>query len=170
MDNFLPDDYLIPSTSNFMKFNEGENTFRVLSYAIIGWEYFKSDNKPVRQRESFETIPSDIKKDGRVKPFWAFVVYNYEAKRVQILELTQKGIMKTIQGYTKNHKWGNPKEYDFIVSKEGSGLDTEYSTTVNPKSPAPEVSIPQFDLNALYEGKDPFEAVLTSDGTPVPFS
>ncbi|MFA6314946.1 MAG: hypothetical protein WC648_01070 [Candidatus Paceibacterota bacterium] len=159
--DFLPVDYKIPETSNYMKFQDGDNAFRILSSAITGSEYFKADNKPVRSKEPFDTIPDDIKKGGAVKTFWAFLVWNYEAKRIQILELTQKGIMKTIQSYTKNPKWGNPKEYDFIVTRTGSGMDTEYAITVNPKFPLDEVVTAQYekmsvDLNALYEGLDPF--------------
>ena len=56
MTNFLPDNYKIPTTSNYMKFAEGKNTFRVLSSAITGWEYFTTENKPVRQKEAFEMI------------------------------------------------------------------------------------------------------------------
>ncbi len=163
MDPFTNEDYKIPSTSNYMKFAEGENAFRVLSPAVIGWEYFNKDNKPVRQHEAFETIPSDIKKDGTIKHFWAFIVYNYEDKRVQILELTQKGIMKTIQAYVKNPKWGKPTDYDFIVNREGSGLDTEYAVSVNPKAPAPDVVVPDYNLEALFYGNDPFDMTKQYD-------
>lgn len=164
-DNFLGDDYKIPETSNYMKFKEGDNTFRVLSSAITGWQYWNEDNKPVRRKESWNTVPSDIKteKDGSVKinHFWAFVVWNYEAKKIQILELTQKGIMKYIQGLTKNAKWGNPKGYDITVNRTGSGLDTEYTCMANPHSEVEKEVVKTYEsmginLEALYEGKDPF--------------
>lgn len=161
-DDFFPEeDYKLPETSNYMKFIEGENPFRVLSSAIVGYEYFNKDNKPIRSKEAFEITPSDIKKDGTVKHFWAFVVWNYNSKKIQILELTQKGIMKTIQAYIKNPKWGNPRGYDFIVSKTGSGLDTEYATSVNPKDEINAEIVEKYNamnvnLEALYEGADPF--------------
>lgn len=160
--NFFPsNDYKIPNTSNYMKFQDGVNTFRVLSSAIVGYEYFNNENKPVRSREPFEGILEDAKKGENVKHFWAFLVYNYEAKRIQILQLTQKGIMKTLQDYIKNPKWGNPREYDFIVNRTGSGLDTEYSVTVNPKSPVEAEVVEKqsklkIDLELLYVGADPF--------------
>lgn len=161
MTNFLPKDYKIPTTSNYMKFLEGDNTFRVMSSAIIGYEYFNTENKPVRSREPFDETP-DIKKDGSVKHFWAFIVWNYEAKRIQILELTQKGIMGTMQEYVKNEKWGAPTEYDFIVNRKGSGLETEYKVTVNPQSDTPEEATATLEkmtinLEALYTGADPFK-------------
>src|SRR3990167_10963883 len=87
-ENFFPtEDYKVPTTSNYMKLSEGEHTFRVLSSAIIGWEYFTTENKPIRSREQFEERPDDLKKDGKINHFWAFVVWNYEEKRVQILEI-----------------------------------------------------------------------------------
>lgn len=163
MDSFFPDsDYKIPETSNYMKFSEGDNTFRVLSSAVIGFEYFKNNNKPVRMKNIPTIMPNDIKEDGAIKHFWAFVVYNYDAKRIQILELTQKGIMKTMQSYIKNPKWGNPREYDFIVTRTGSGKDTEYAITVNPKAPLDQTIIDKFskmkiDLEALFINEDPFK-------------
>jgi hypothetical protein len=163
-DNFFPsDDYKIPSNSNYFKFMEGENTFRVLSSAIIGYEYYTNNsNKPVRSRTPFDEMPVDIKNEGQIKHFWAFIVWNYKEKRIQILELTQKSIMQTMQVYIKNPKWGNPREYDFIVSRTGSGLDTEYAVSVNPKSPLEEsISVAMgkqnISLEALYEGLDPFQ-------------
>src|SRR3990167_4201981 len=116
-DNFFPTtDYKLPETSNYMKLTEGEHTFRVLSSAIVGYMYFNNENKPIRSRTAFDEMPSDIKKDGRINHFWAFVVWNYEAKRIQILEITQKSIMLPIQSLVKNPKWGNPKNYDITIT------------------------------------------------------
>ena len=109
MTNFFPsEDYTLPVSSNYMRFAEGENTFRVMSNTIIGWEYWNTDNKPVRSKERPVHMPDDIKtdKDGtiRINHFWAFVVWNYQDKKIQILELTQKGIMKSMQSLVKNSK------------------------------------------------------------------
>lgn len=164
-ETFLGSDYKLPETSNYMRFKEGDNKFRVLSSAIIGWEYWTEDNKPVRRRENWNTVPDDIKteKDGsvRINHFWAFVVWNYEVQKVQILELTQKGIMKYMQSLTKNPKWGDPKGYDIIVNRTGSGLDTEYTCTADPHSELDEKITKQYEemnirLEAIYDGGDPF--------------
>mgnify|MGYP001592665758 CR=1 FL=1 len=166
MDNFFPSaDYKVPSTSNYMKFSEGENTFRILSSAVIGWEYWTEDNKPIRSKIALTKIPDDIKMDEngdiQVNHFWAFTVWNYEEKRIQILELTQKGVMKTMQGYIKNEKWGQPNGYDFVITKTGSGMATKYATSVNPHSEIPEDAKEAFlakkiNLEALFDGSDPF--------------
>lgn len=163
MDNFLPDNYKIPETpSNYMRFQEGLNRIRILSSAITGYEYFNIDNKPVRSKEPFDGEPKDIKKDGKVKAFWAFVVWNYQLERIQILELTQKGIMASILALKNNPKWGMPTRYDIAITRTGEGLETEYTTQGEP--PIADVDpkiIEQYkamsiNLNALYDGKDPF--------------
>src|SRR3990167_11472541 len=117
-DSFLPTDYKVPSTSNYMKMTEGEHTFRIITPAIVGYEYFKTDNKPVRSRTAFEETPTDIKEKGRIMPFWAFVVWNYEEKRIQILELTQKTLMLPLKALVDNPKWGNPRNYDITITRK----------------------------------------------------
>lgn len=161
--DFIPADYKIPTVSNYLKLTEGDHTFRVLSSAITGWVYFNKENKPVRSKEAFEEAPEDIKAGGRVNPFWAFVVWNYEEKRIQILELTQKSLMTPIQALVKNPKWGNPKLFDITISRKGTGLnDTEYAVMPNPHSPVDKEILVKFekaniDLEKLYVGEDPFK-------------
>lgn len=165
LSSFLPKDYEVPvSPSNYMKFSEGDNRFRILGSAIVGWEYFTKDNKPVRSREPFEDTLSDIKKEGKVKAFWAFPVWNYQAESIQILELTQKGIMNAIKGYVDNEKWGNPFMYDFNVKRTGEGLDTEYQTQAEPpvKAISKEIKSAYMEkpvnLDTLFDGEDPFNS------------
>lgn len=162
---FFPDEnYKMPSTSNYMKFIDGDNKFRVLSSAIIGYEYWNRENKPIRSRAPFDETPdAKTEKDGsvRVNHFWAFVVWNYNEEKVQILELTQKSIMKFIQAHVKNEKWGDPKGYDIVVNRVGSGFDTEYTISADPHSPVPaeateSLSKKKIQLDALYSGADPF--------------
>lgn len=165
-DDFFPEaDYKLPVTSNYMKFKDGDNTFRVLSSAIVGFEYWNTDNKPVRSKEAWDTMPEDIKMDKggntRINHFWAFVVYNYEAKRVQILELTQKGIMTYMQNLIKNPKWGHPRNYDLTITRTGSGFDTEYTCVANPPSTVDNNILETYhsrkiNLEALFDGGDPF--------------
>jgi hypothetical protein len=162
-DDFLPKDYELPETpSNYARFQEGINRFRILSSAITGYEYFNTDNKPVRSKEAFESTP-DLKKNGKVKVFWAFVVWNYQTKSIQILELTQKTIMNAIKGFISNEKWGSPFSYDIAITKTGEGLDTEYQTQAEPPigEPSDEVKEAFMDkpvqLGALFVNEDPFE-------------
>lgn len=169
--SFLPKDYEQPKEEgNYYKLKKGENRFRVLSSAITGWEYWTRDNKPVRSKHPFEERPEDAKvaENGQYqKHFWAFVVYNYEAKKPQILEITQKTIMSSMGTYVDNAKWGDPKGYDLVVTAEGDGLEREYTVIAEPHSPAPEADISKIHLEALYESGDPFSSVPTEKASEV---
>ena len=159
---FLPENYKTPDNSDYMKFKDGENTFRVLSSAIVGFEYFNKDNKPVRSREPFKETPG-IKDDGKVKHFWAFVIWNYEAEKIQLLEVPQATIQGSIMALVKNKNWGDPKEYDITINKTGEKLLTEYSITPNPKLPVSSKILEAYknrpvNLEALYTGEDPFNS------------
>lgn len=162
--NFLPSNYEIPkSPSSYMRMQDGVNRIRILSSAIVGYEYFNKDNKPVRSREVIED-PADIKQGGKVKPFWAFAVWNYQTKSVQILELTQKSIMSALKIKIDNRK-GDAKGNDFIITRQGEGLDTEYDVDVAEAEPInPEIEAAYkakpIKLEALYDGSDPFATPL----------
>jgi len=159
--SFLPNEDREPVKGNYMRFKEGANKFRVLSSAIVGneaWEDTEEGRRPVRFRTT-DDIPARFA--GELKYFWAFVVWNYQDERVQILEITQKGIRDDIRGYTQDEDWGDPKEYDITVTRSGDGLDTKYQTKVSPKKkidPAIEKAYKALtiDLEALYTNDDPF--------------
>lgn len=153
--SFLPENYKTPE-GNYYKFQEGENTFRILSSAIIGYEYFNKDNKPIRSKTPFTNTPLDIKEDGSIKHFWAFLVYSYRAEKQQILEVTQSSIQSAIKTLVSNPKWGDPKGYDITITRSGSGLDTEYNVIPSPHSKL-EIEPQKVNLEALYSGEDPFK-------------
>ena len=88
MDTFFPqEDYKMPETSNYLKLTEGEHTFRIISSAIVGWEYFTTEKKPVRSKTPFEDTPG-IKYGDQPKHFWAFLIWNRDAKKIQIMQIT----------------------------------------------------------------------------------
>ena len=162
--DFLPTDYKAPA-GKYMKFKEGENRFRVMSSAITGFEYWNTDNSPVRSKTPFTETPG-IKKDGgksKISHFWAFVVWNYQEDAINVLELTQRGIQGFIKGLVDDKDWGDPKNYDIIVNREGSGLDTEYVVRSSPhKEISEEMKTAnretKINLSKLYTGEDPFMA------------
>lgn len=164
MDDFLPKDYNVPSDAgNYMKFQDGDNRFRILSNPILGWEDWDDERKVYRYRMLDKPDKSkSAKKDARVKHFWAMVVWNYQAERVQVLSITQSSIQKVLKALAMDEDWGNPQEYDIVVNKTGEKLDTEYQVTPKPKKPvAKEVSDAlkekTITLEALYDGSDPFD-------------
>ncbi len=157
---FLPDGYEVPKgDSSYLKFQTGENKFRVLSKPIIGWEDWK-DNKPLRfPMDKKPTAPIDPKKP--IKHFWAFVVWDYNAKRISILEITQKSVQAAIKTLSADADWGSPFNYDIKVTKTGSNMETEYAV-----NPVPHKAIhaqildlwenTPVNLQALFSGDDPF--------------
>ena len=167
MEDFLPKDYEVPVTvGNYMKFQDGENTFRVLSSAITGWEYWNKDNKPVRKAQGWSEVPDDIKTDengepSQIRHFWACVVWNYATNTVQILEITQKTVQTAIKALVRNKKWGDPKGFDITVTRSGEKLTTEYAVMPNPHAPITDEQADAFlkkpiKLEALFAGADPF--------------
>lgn len=166
MTNFLPDNYSIPKQpSRYLKFEEGLNSIRILGSAIIGFEYWNTDNKPVRSKTNWEDMPKNIKpnKDGSlsIKHFWAFPVWNYNEKRVQILEVTQGTIQKALKALVNNPKWGDPTSYDIAITRIEEAI-TSYNVQGEPPISEPSDEIKEayskvkINLDALYEGQDPF--------------
>ncbi len=157
----LPDNYEVPkSEGNYMKFRIGENTFRILSEAIVGWEAWK-DSKPLRFK--LDEKPTDCSEfeNEKVNHFWAFAVYNYNAKKIQVLEITQKGIQVAIKALIDNKKWGDPKKFDITVAAEGEKLERTYITQPNPHTDLDEEIMKEYmeksiKLEALFTGDDPF--------------
>lgn len=165
---FLDQNYKLPDPkSGYMKFKNGANRFRILSSAIVGWEYWNTSNKPVRQKEEFDLMPEDIKlnPDGtysQIKHFWVFIVWNYDLKMVQILEITQSSIQSQLKIKIDNRE-GKATENDFVVTRSGQGFDTEYDVDVLEASPVPPDAVmalkaKNINLEALFSGGDPFSS------------
>lgn len=173
MNSILPEDYSIPTTSKYMKFVDGENTFRILGPAIVGNEFWKTlpeGKRPVRRRMNEKILMSEIDVDPktgkpeRVNHFWALPVWNYRDKAVQVLEITQKTIQSSLSALFNNKKWGDPKDYDIVVIRQGQKLETEYSVTPEPKSVVDSHITQAYEdlnlnLDALFSNGDPFAPV-----------
>src|SRR3990167_6879378 len=174
------EDYEIPNISNYMRFEEGDNRFRILgafseNTAIKGIEYWKTvDGKrvPVRlhtnQPVPVEELEVNQFGDPDVpKYFWALPVWNYQDKRVQILEITQKTILNFVKKQIENPKWGDPRNYDFVVTRTNNKGKTEYTVSNDPKEKLSEDIQKAYkrmyiNIHALFEGNDPFR----SEGEP----
>ena len=145
--DFLPEGYTIPSTSQYMKFENGVNTFRILAKPIMGMEFWttKTDDKGVSKRfpnrkrmgetikmSELEVNPESGKIDSPAH-FWAMPVWNYKEKNIQILEIKQTTVLEAIKSYIDNPKWGAPTEYDITVTKSGEILTTKYLADHDPK-------------------------------------
>ncbi len=162
MNEFLPKDYIIPTDSKYMKMEKGANKFRIMSSAIMGYEWWGEENgkrKPFRVKTFQEAVNQGVEP---IKHFWACVVWNYATQRIQVLQITQKSIMNGIKSYTEDESWGSPFEYDLSIKKDGEGMDTEYQVmAIPPKKVSQEIK-KEFDntfvdLTALFKNEDPFD-------------
>ncbi len=169
---FLPPQYSVPeSASGYMKFKKGTNKFRILSPAITGYEYWNVLNKPIRSKRQFDVMPNDIKVNddsaySQIKHFWAFVVWNYEENTVQVLEITQATIQRAMKIKIDN-RGGDAMGYDFIITRTGEGLTTDYDIDTGKEEPVTSDAITEYhakkiNLEALFDGSDPFSPSKTS--------
>ena len=143
MNDFLPQGYKTPEIpSNYMDLEVGQNAFRILSSAIVGYEWWvdagEGRSKPKRVRTADE-VPTVVKNatdnQAKARHFWAFTVYNYNTQTIQVLELKQQTIMRAIEAFVNNAKWGDPKKYDIIIEKVKTGAkdwDVEYNVIPEP--------------------------------------
>jgi len=168
--SWLPQDYKEPSTSNYMQFDMGDNTFRILGEPIMGVEYWKTldgKRKPVRVKPGVPVQIEELENDPNTgemeipKFFWAFPVYNFIIDKIQILEIKQKTIRQSMQSYITNPKWGEPIGYNFTVTKTKEGGKTSYTVAVDPKEELDKSIIDKYkamniNLEALFLGDDPF--------------
>jgi len=170
--DFLPQDYETPNSGgNYMKFETGENRFRILSKPIIGWQDWK-DKKPYRFRMN-EKPEKPFDPTKAIKHFWAMIVWNCTKSKIEVLEITQVSVQSAISNLYKDADWGAPFGYDIKVTKTGSGLDTEYATNPVPHKATPQEAIDAFmstpiDLEKLFDGENPFDTKKTPI-EPLPF-
>lgn len=177
MSNFLPKDYKVPEKpGNYLKFEQGENKIRILSEPILGYEWWVREDGSIKQRND-KMIKGDkpvrIRPDAKMSPsvaevykhFWAMIVWNYSIKAVQILQITQRTIQKPLAALTRSKGWGNPigvDGYDIVINKTGEKLETEYQVIPQPKEKFDKGIVKMaedmdINLEALYEGDDPFD-------------
>ena len=158
---FLPEGYEAPVVGGFTKFEDGENRIRIMSKPVMGWIDW-DEKKPLRFGYKYKPeAPIDPKKP--IKHFWAMIIWNYKAKCIQILEITQVGIQNKIQSLSKDEEWGAPFFYDLKIIKEGSGKETVYVVNPSPKKPLTEeqqkASLEKrINLEALFSNGDPYAA------------
>lgn len=171
--DFLPSDYEAPKgNSNYMKFQKGENRFRILSKPVLGWLDWE-DKKPLRfQMKQKPEAPIDPKKP--IKHFWAITVWDYTDNAIKVLEITQSSIQKAITDLAKDSDWGNPVGYDIKVVRKGDGMETEYSINPVPHKPISEEIKEAYmnrptNLEALFSGGDPFEVKTGAVVDDLPF-
>lgn len=158
---FLPEGYEAPvSGGGYMKLQDGENRFRILSKPIIGWLDWTAEKKPLRFGYKYKP-EKPINPKQAIKHFWAFIVYNHNEKAVQILEITQASIQQALTALNKDEDWGAPFGYDIKINRTGKDMETKYTINPSPKKDLTEEQKKaalekRVNLNALFQNEDPF--------------
>ncbi len=159
--SFLPSNYVAPcaTSENYMKINKGENKIRILSAPILGFEEWIA-KKPVRYRMGNQPVKA-TEPDGILRHFWAFLIWNYQEEKIQILNLTQATLRKKLENLSKDQEWGAPYHYDIKIIKEGEEILTKYDVNPMPHKSVRQDIINAFhakpaNLEALFDSQDPF--------------
>jgi hypothetical protein len=162
---FLPENYSAPKgeNSNYMRLQDGENKFRILSQPILGWLDW-DDKTPVRS--IFNDKPKPLDSARPVKHFWAFIVWNYAIEAIQILEVTQASIRDAIAALCQDVDWGQPYFYDIKVTRRGKEKETSYTLSPMPHRPTAQKVKEAFaakpcQLDKLFAGEDPWNDIQT---------
>jgi len=163
----------------------GSVRFALLSdEPLEGYECWGStaDGQSKPFRFDYEPTPEDITaemgdyqpREGRggpgtvdIKFFIAVPVYNFDAGTVQVLSLTQKSIIKELDQISQMEDYENLLDWDFSLSKKGTGLLTEYTLRPVPRKKGVQEHIDAawieakaagFDISRLLTGGNPFKA------------
>jgi hypothetical protein len=97
----------------------------------------------------------------------AVPIYSYDSGKVQVLQITQKSILKEIDQISQMEDYENLLEWDLTISKKGSGLLTEYTVRPVPRKKGSQEHIDAawleaksegFDISRLIQGGNPFKA------------
>lgn len=147
--------YLNPS-----KLPIGEHKLRVVMSVIIGWIDWK-DQKPYRYREG-EQPSTSFNHEKPMKKFWGLYVWSYEKQGLFVMEVTQKGILKTLIALYKDENWGDLNKYDIKIVKKIIGGKTNYDVHPQPPTEMSEkikvaLKARPVRLEALFEGGDPWK-------------
>lgn len=119
----------ISSGGNYFRFEDGENIIRILSLPVHTAQYFLGKGiAPVYEQNADDNLKSN--KDARLVHRFVCYVYNVNLKRIQIAELGWS-IVKQIDELSKSSQYGYDRipPYDLIITKTGSGMNTEYKVT-----------------------------------------
>lgn len=180
---FLPSNYEAPVTAGgYLKVKAGEmhririmGSFKFPSTAIMGWEGWTDDSKPMRREYSMKGYDdlTVLDRDGKPRHFWLFQVWHEDQKMAMIWEITQRTIQDAIRAFVDNPSWGDPSKYIITISRTGTGTDTKYNLMPEPpiESPSQEIKdamlSARIDCRAIFLDENPFGSL--ADGDAIPF-
>ena len=164
--------------SRYTKITKDGIRIRLLGKPLTGhsvWIQEEDKSKPVRTNGDASALPPD--KDGNPpSQFWAFKVYNFTTKQVEVFETTLKTVMGRLKSLDEDEEYGGDvSKLNLRVKKTGSGRDTKYEVDALPDSTFPEEVIhvcrdecKKIDLQKLLKGESPFADEDEGKSSPPP--
>ena len=189
-ENFIPLDYKEPESGGgtYLKPKAGEThrlrimgSFEYPVTAVMGWESWAEDaegNQHPERREynhdGYDEL-TEIDRDGKPKHFWLFQIYHIDSKEPQLWSIPQRTIQRQIRQFVENPNWGNPRNYNLAVTREGEGLQTKYSVVAEPPIEPPSdlmveaMKEAKIDCREIFRGENPFGALTDGEHDDLPF-
>lgn len=137
-----------------------QNRVRILcNEPLLGFVQWTNQKKPARWALDQRAPDLDFQQDTKPKKFIAVTVWNYEAERIQVWEITQRTLQDTLSALGKDEDFGHPMNYDLKISRKGEGLETSYSMVPIACNMSEEVKtarLADVKLEALLTSGDPF--------------
>jgi hypothetical protein len=122
-------------SNKYIKMPEDGKAIRVLPLgdAVVGFEYWTTENTPVRLPYKPDGVPEGIRRDDkgtpeRVKQFIALVCYSFDTESVGLLSLTQLGILQELSALDDDGVFDDHTEL-LRISRKGTGLKTKYTVS-----------------------------------------
>lgn len=127
----LPTQQAVSSWGSYMKLLPWKNKFRVVTdvqWGYVVWDKTQSPNVAIRD----ENTPLESIGDQKSRMFWAFGVIDRADGEFKLLEIVQQPIQEAIRKLAAQEEYGDVKNFDVVVEKSGSGLQTRYQTMPMP--------------------------------------
>lgn len=152
----------------YVKLQDGDNRIRILGggddglliFGKEGWTGDDDDRKV--HRWDIKADAPKLKFNDEPKTFMAVPVWNYQVNAIQIWNITQATIRTKIRELATDPEWGDPRNYDIKVKKEGEQLLTKYEVT-----PCKEKELSD-EVKTLFESATIYTKALFDGGDPLP--
>ena len=113
-----------------------------------------------KQRQNYEGTDLEKPKFGL-----SFFVFDYADEKVKIFEITQKTLMKELDGISQSEDYADLLSWDMVFSRKGLKMNTEYKILPGPRKKGMQEKINAawsaaqekgYDLQQLLGGGNPF--------------
>jgi len=147
---------------DYFKMKEpGDYKVRILSEPFMGWEEWIGPGKPLYHRWNGGERPELRDPENKCTHIWAFVVWNYNMKRIQIWRVPQVSIRDALKAFDSDSDLGPLHGYDVKITRKGTLVsDTKYTLKALNQGPVPE------DIRKAFKQRRCWLEAYLSNGDP----